>query len=78
MKKLPPKYNATVLPFVLSGLMTFVVSFVTSVINLGFIDIFLKKWLGAWALSWIIAFPTLVILLPMVRKFIANFVEPPK
>lgn len=78
MKKLPPHFNSTVLPGVLSFLMTMVISFVTTFANLGMSDKFLTKWFGAWMFSWIIAFPTLVILLPLVRKLVSNFVEPPK
>ncbi len=78
MKKLPAKYNATILPAILSGLMTLIISFITTFANLGLGDLFLQKWLSAWIFSWLIAFPTLVVLLPTVRKLVANFVEPPK
>lgn len=78
MKKLPARYNATILPAILSGLMTLIISFITTFANLGLGDLFLQKWLSAWIFSWLIAFPTLVVLLPIVRKLVANFVEPPK
>lgn len=32
-------------------------------------------WLGAWGLSWIVAFPTLLMVLPLVRKATAALVE---
>jgi hypothetical protein len=30
-----------------------------------------------WALSWIVAFPTLLVVLPLVRRIVALVVEPP-
>jgi hypothetical protein len=33
--------------------------------------------LGAWGLSWMVAFPTLLLILPMVRRLTALLVELP-
>jgi len=33
-------------------------------------------WIGAWSLSWLIAFPTLLVLLPAVRRLVSAIVEP--
>jgi hypothetical protein len=68
MPKLPPKYAAIVLPLLLSILMTFLVSFVSTLRSVGLAPDLIRVWLGAWALSWVVAFPTLLMVLPLVRR----------
>jgi hypothetical protein len=75
--KLPARYAAIVLPFFLSLLMTFVISGVSTLMSLGPTRAFVSTWPAAWALSWIVAFPTLIAVLPMVRRIVALVVEPP-
>jgi hypothetical protein len=50
----------------MSGFMSFVVTF----INLGFVDGFLSFWLNAYWKAFIIAFPTIFIVVPQVRKIV--------
>lgn len=76
-QKLPARYAAFVLPFILSLLMTFVISGVSTLMSLGPTPAFVSTWPAAWALSWVVAFPTLVALLPVVRRIVALVVEPP-
>ena len=57
--------------------MTFVVSGISTVKSLGPTAGFLRTWPGAWALSWLVAFPTLLLVLPVVRRLVALVVAPP-
>lgn len=66
--KLPARYASVVLPLLLSVLMTFIVSMVSTLRSVGLSPNLLEIWLGAWAISWLIAFPTLLLVLPIVRK----------
>ncbi|MDB5576102.1 MAG: uncharacterized protein JWR80_1278 [Bradyrhizobium sp.] len=75
--KLPARYAAIVLPLVLSLLMTFVISGVSTLMSLGPTRAFVVTWPAAWALSWLVAFPTLVVLLPLVRRLVALVIETP-
>jgi len=75
-KKLPNRYTAIVLPFLLSIIMTFVVSMVSTLRSLGFEQFSINVWMSAWAISWLIAFPTLLLVLPVVRKITSLFVQP--
>ena len=75
--KLPARYAAIVLPLVLSLLMTFVISGVSTLMSLGPTPAFVSTWPAAWALSWLVAFPTLVAVLPLVRRIVAFVVESP-
>lgn len=72
--KLPSAYAAWVMPFLLSVLMTFVVSAVATLRSIGPAHGFLAIWFSAWILSWIIACPTLLLALPLVRRATAALV----
>lgn len=74
--KLPARYASFVMPLLLSVLMTFIVSMVSTLRSIGLAPNVLQVWLGAWAISWIIAFPTLLLVLPIVRKATAAVVRP--
>ena len=71
LRKLPPRYATVVMPFFLSVLMSFIVSMISTLRSVGWGDPFWQLWPGAWALSWVIAFPLLLVLLPVVRKLTA-------
>jgi Protein of unknown function (DUF2798) len=77
MTKLPAKYNFVAMPFVLSVMMSFIISGVSTLRALGLAEGFFSKWMGAWGISWLIAFPTVLVLLPLVRKIVTSFVEAP-
>jgi hypothetical protein len=77
MKKLPAKYNVIAIPLVLSTLMSFIISGVSTWRALGLADGFLDKWMSGWLFSWIVAFPTVLLLFPVVRKIVGFFVAPP-
>jgi len=73
--KLPPRYATIVMPFFLSIIMTCVVSLISTLRSAGLETGFLSLWLGSWALSWVVAFPTLLLVLPLVRRATAAFVR---
>ncbi|RPE79537.1 DUF2798 domain-containing protein [Vulcaniibacterium tengchongense] len=75
LRKLPARYGAVVMPLLLSILMTCIVSLVSTLRSVGAGPDFLRLWLGAWALSWLIAFPTLLAVLPLVRRATAAIVR---
>ncbi|MDQ1185150.1 hypothetical protein QE408_002293 [Agrobacterium larrymoorei] len=74
--RLPARYGAILMPMVLSVLMTFVVSLIATVRAIGFTEDFMIRWLPAWGLSWFVAFPTLLLVLPLVRRIVNALVEP--
>ncbi|MER8376836.1 DUF2798 domain-containing protein [Mesorhizobium sp. M1338] len=75
-RKLPAHYAAVLSPLVLSLLMTFIVSFISTLKSLGFHPGLASIWLTAWGLSWLVAFPTLLLVLPMVRRIVGTLCEP--
>jgi len=74
-KKLPAHYATILMPLVLSVLMTFVVSAISTLKSLGPTPAFVTTWPVAWAISWLVAFPTLLVVLPLVRRIVALAVE---
>jgi hypothetical protein len=75
--RLPAHYATIIMPLVLSLLMTFVVSAISTWKSLGFNSLFLSTWPVAWGLSWLVAFPTLLAVLPVVRRIVGLLVEAP-
>lgn len=81
--KLPMKWATVVIPFFLSCLMSGIISFINMIRNLGWIDGFFTLWFNTWMISWTFAFPVVLFVLPMVRKFASLIVDmsplqPPK
>ncbi len=77
VRKLPASAMGIVLPFLLSIVMTFVVSGVSTVLGIGLVEGLFGRWMRAWAFSWVIAFPVLLIALPIVRKVATMIVAAP-
>jgi hypothetical protein len=77
LKKLPSRFGSLVTPLVLSLLMTCVVSLIATLRALGFSERLFGAWLDAWGLSWLVAFPVLLFVLPLVRRVVVLFVESP-
>ncbi len=73
--KLPMKYAAVVMPLLLSGVMSGMISMVNLWKNVGWFDGFFAKWLGVWLFSWLIAFPTVLVFLPLVRRLTGTIVD---
>lgn len=76
-RKLPPRAAAVVLPLILSILMTCIVSLISTLNGVGPAPGFLGLWLRSWGLSWIVAFPVLLFVLPVVRRATASIIHLP-
>jgi len=64
------------MPLILSLMMTFIVSAISTLYSVGLTPDVHRLWLSAWAMSWLVAFPTLLVVLPVVRRIVALLVEP--
>jgi hypothetical protein len=76
-RKLPPRAAAVVMPLILSILMTCIVSLISTLNGVGLAPGFVELWLRAWGVSWIVAFPVLLFVLPVVRRATASIVHLP-
>lgn len=66
--KLPQRALIFLVPFFLSLVMSGIVSFISTVKALGFSWLLVSPWLTSWGISWAIAFPTVLFILPFARK----------
>ena len=64
--------------FVLTMLMTIVVSGISTLTAVGMKPGWHVLWLKAWLVSWAVAFPTILGVMPITRRLVAFFVEPPR
>ena len=77
MKRLPAPTYHFVMPFILSGVMTLIVSCISTIRAVGFQSL-TEHWLGSWLWSWTIAYPILLCILPIVRWVMKYIVESPQ
>ncbi|MES2938616.1 MAG: DUF2798 domain-containing protein [Pseudomonadota bacterium] len=75
MSRIPARFAGLVMPFFLSIIMTCVISLVSTLRGIGLPPDFVHVWLGAWGASWLVAFPTLLGVLPLVRRLTAAVVS---
>ena len=75
-RRLPARTAPLVTAFLLSILMTCVVSGIATLLSLGPTPDALWHWPRAWGLSWLVAFPPLLLVLPLVRRAVARIVAP--
>ncbi len=76
-RKLPPRFIGVVMPLILSGIMSCVISMVSMFRHIGWAEGFVGLWLTSWLTSWLIAFPTVLLMLPLARKVTFAFVRQP-
>ena len=76
-----PRFPARAAPFVqgffLSLIMTCIVSGISTLWALGATREFLSRWPVAWGISWLIAFPTVLVVMPLVRRITQRLVAQP-
>jgi hypothetical protein len=77
-RRLPASSAPLVTAFLLSILMTCVVSGISTLLSVGVTPDLLLHWPRAWGFSWLVAFPTLLLVLPLVRRAVARIVAPPR
>jgi hypothetical protein len=78
MPKLPAKAAPFVLPLILTFMMTLVVSGVSTWRAIGGDAGWLWVWGRSWMVSWAVAYPIMVLVLPVAQRLMGLFVEPPR
>lgn len=56
--------------------MTLLMSFVITFINVGLVEDFLVRWFQAFWRAYIVAFPSVLTVVPIVRKIVRKLVAP--
>ena len=67
---IPKKYEMLLFAFLMSSFMSFFMSFVITLINLGLVDGFVGFRLSAFWKAFLVAFPTILVVVPQVRKIV--------
>lgn len=65
------KHHKVVFSFFMALLMSGIMSFVISVFNVGMVSNIITLWLQAWSFAFIVAFPTIMIVSPVVHKLVS-------
>lgn len=74
---MPARFAPVLFGFVLSALMSLVVSGIATLRNSGPVDGFVGLWLGAWLPSWLVAFPVVLVVAPVARRLVGLAVRSP-
>lgn len=72
---IPSRFAPVAFGFVLSGLMSFLVSGIATwrhagLLTGGFVD----QWLAGWLASWPVAFPVVLVVAPVARRIVQRLV----
>ncbi|MFD2205281.1 DUF2798 domain-containing protein [Kiloniella antarctica] len=71
---IPAKLEFIFFGFLLSGMMSSIVTFIAIVQTIGFTHGLFITWLETWLSSWVVAFPVVLVVAPLVRKTIHKLV----
>lgn len=69
---LPPKYAPALFGLILSGLMSLLVSGISTLRAVGLVDGFAGLWVSAWLSAWLVAFPVVLVVAPLTRRAVAR------
>lgn len=72
MIKFTPKHAPVLLAFFTSLMMSLLMSGVITLLNLGLVDDFLRRWLTAFVSAFFIAFPSILLVLPIARRIVSR------
>lgn len=57
-------------PLILSGMMSWLISGMSTFKALGFNHHFFSLWMSAWLVSWVLAFPSVMLCAPLAQKLV--------
>ncbi|MFY9210098.1 MAG: DUF2798 domain-containing protein [Aestuariivita sp.] len=69
---IPARFAPVVFGLILSGLMSCVVSGIATIKALGPVDGVFGAWMLSWVFSWLVAFPTVLVVAPLTRRLVAR------
>ena len=72
----PARVAPVLFGLILSGLMSLLVSGISTARAAGLGPAFLHLWLGAWLPACAVAFPLLLVVAPITRRIVARLVKP--
>lgn len=73
---IPVRYVPLLFALILSGLMSLLVSAVSTLRVLGAGPGFVETWLSAWLAAWLFAFPAVLLVAPLTRRLVGLLTRP--
>ena len=71
---IPRKYAPALFGWILSGLMSLLVSGISSLRAVGLDGGFVELWTRAWLTAWLVAFPVVLVVAPLARRAVGRVV----
>jgi len=72
---LPKRFAPALFGLILSGLMSLLVSGISTYRAVGFSDSYAGLWTSTWLTAWLVAFPTVLVVAPLARQTVALLVD---
>ena len=72
---LPKTCAPALFGLILSGLMSLLVSGISTYRAVGFSDGYAGMWTSAWLTAWLVAYPVVLIVAPLARRTVAALVD---
>ncbi len=72
---IPARFAQIAFGFILSGLMSLLVSGISTLRAVGLNEAFVGLWLSNWTASWLVAFPAVLVVAPLARRLVAKLVR---
>jgi predicted membrane channel-forming protein YqfA (hemolysin III family) len=74
----PQKKFHLVFSLLMGAMMIFVMTFVITLVNVGYSDAFLLTWMKAFGIAYVVGVPVIFFLAPVARKLTASLVGAPQ
>lgn len=74
---IPARFAPVLFGFILSGLMSCIVSGIATFRVLDGDGAFFESWMTSWMFSWVVAFPTVLVVAPLARRIVARLASAP-
>ena len=74
--RIPKRYAPLLFSALLSAIMVCIVSAFVLLVSQGMTDQFLRQWARSCATTWPVAFPTVAVVAPLVRRLVARITSP--
>jgi hypothetical protein len=74
---IPKRYEAYAFGFLLSGMMSALVTLIATVRAVGLTAEVPHLWATSWPISWAAAFPAVLVVAPVVRRILGRIVKQP-
>ena len=73
---IPRKYAPMLFGLMLSGVMSLLISGIATLRVVGLASGFVGAWASAWTMAWGVAFPTVLLVAPRVRRVVDQLIRP--